>query len=137
MARLLPILVLSSERINKMKTIKSLLFLSMFAILIISSFSGCYTQLAYVADEPDPAVYHPPIAVDQTTTTVIVNYIPYDNWEPPINNSLPVASSTSATTVNQSNSQTRDSGYQRSTCGAQTPSTNSSTRTSGSTRGNR
>lgn len=120
-----------------MKTIKPLIFLSMFAILIILSFSGCYTQLAFVTDESDQPVYHPPIAIDQTTTTVIVNYIPYDNWEPPINNSLPVASSTSTTTVNQSSSQTRDSGYQRSTYDAQTSSSNSGTRTSGSTRSGR
>ena len=109
----------------------------MLTIFIISSFSGCYTQLAFVTDESDRPVYHPPIAVDQTTTTVIVNYIPYDNWEPPINNSLPVASSTSTTNTNQSCSQPRESGYQRSIGEIHTTNSKTEIRTSGSTRGNR
>jgi hypothetical protein len=139
-ARLLLFILLSSERNIKMKTIKASLLLPLLTILFSLAISGCYTQLAFVYDKQYSTV------VSSSTMNyqpeIVTVYVPvpiYDPPSPPVYYPVSTAGSTSTVIEPQSQSQTRDSGYQRSgqSENTQTTSSVSDRRTSGSTRSGR
>ena len=106
-----------------MKTIKSSLFLSILTSFTLFVFSGCYTQLAYVADESDSIVDVSPIIIiidpspfpcpppplPRPTQPIL----PLPTQPPPVFNPLPPAKS-SPTVTKPAPQPHRDSGYQRS-----------------------
>jgi hypothetical protein len=122
-----------------MKTIKSSLLLSILTIFALLFFSGCYTQLAFVADEPDSAIDYPSTIAEQVPTTVIIDQTIFMIDRSPTSSPLPVASSTSITNETHASSPARESGYRRpsSSQDRQTVDSNSDTRTSGSQHGRR
>jgi hypothetical protein len=121
-----------------MKTIKSSLFLLIMTLVSSIALSGCYTQLAYVADDPDSTVQSTSPAFDIDPIVVIVNPI-IITPPPPVFDPPPIAGSSSVTTETPSHSTVRESGYQRSSSSQndQTVSSNSGTRTSGVRRSGR
>jgi hypothetical protein len=121
-----------------MKTIKVSILMSLLTILFSLALSGCYTQLAFVNNVPDSAIEPSPTIIYQPEIATVYVPIPvYDTPSSPAFYTLPTAGSSS--TVTESQSQTRDSGYQRysQSGNTQTISSVSNTRTSGSTRGGR
>jgi len=123
-----------------MKTIKSLLLVSLIILSFSLALSGCYTQLAFVNNEQDSAVEPSQTIINQPE--IVTVYVPVPEYNPqssPVFNSLPAAGSSATVNESQSQSRTRDSGYQRSdqSGNAQTTSSPSDTRTSGLTRGGR
>ena len=123
-----------------MKTIKASLLLLLLTFLFSLTLNGCYTQLAFVNNEPDSAVEPSPTILYQPEIATVYVPVPiYDTPSSPAVYTLPTAGSSSTVTEPQSQSPTRDSGYRRSSQSGdtQTISSVSSTRTSGSTRGGR
>jgi len=123
-----------------MKTIKSLLIVSLITLSFSLALSGCYTQLAFVNNEQDSAVEPSQTIIYQPERVTM--YVPVPEYNPqssPVFNSLPTAGSSAAVNESQSQSRTRESGYQRSdqSENAQTTSSLTTTRTSGLTRGGR
>ena len=123
-----------------MKTIKSLLLVSLIILSFSLALSGCYTQLAFVNNEQDSAVEPSQTIINQPE--IVTVYVPVPEYNPqssPVFNSLPTAGSSAAVNESQSQSRTRESGYQRSdqSENAQTTSSLTTTRTSGLTRGGR
>ena len=123
-----------------MKTIKSLLIVSLITLSFSLALSGCYTQLAFVNNEQDLAVE--PSQTNIYQPEIVTVYVPVPEYNPqssPVFNSLPTAGSSAAVNESQSQSRTRESGYQRSdqSENAQTTSSLTTTRTSGLTRGGR
>jgi hypothetical protein len=125
-----------------MKTIKASLLLPLLTLIVSLGVSGCYTQLAFVDDEQsstfEPSttiIYQPEVITVYVPVTVPV----YDPPPPPVYCPTPTAGSTSTMSEPQSQSQTRDSGYQRSgqSENTQTTSIASDRRTSGTTRSGR
>jgi hypothetical protein len=121
-----------------MKTIKASLLLPLLTFLFSLALSGCYTQLAFVDDEQYSAVEPSPIIVNPPIIMPIVPE-PIIDPPPPVYHPLPPAGSSPTVTEPQSQSRTRDFGYQRpgQIENTQTASLGSDTRTSGLTRGGR
>ena len=91
-------------------------------------------------NEQDSAVEPSQTIINQPE--IVTVYVPVPEYNPqssPVFNSLPAAGSSATVNESQSQSRTRDSGYQRSdqSGNAQTTSSPSDTRTSGLTRGGR
>jgi len=123
-----------------MKMIKAFLLMSLLTISFPLAFSGCYTQLAIVDNEQNSAVESSPSIIYQPEIATVYIPVPvYETQSSPAFYTLPAAGSSSTVTESHSQSQTRDSGYQRSSQAgnAQTANSVSNTRTSGSTRGGR
>ena len=123
-----------------MKTIKSLLLVSLIILSFSLALSGCYTQLAFVNNEQDSAVEPSQTIINQPE--IVTVYVPVPEYNPqssPVFNSSPAAGSSSTVNASQSQSRNRESGYQRSdqSGDTQTASSLSNTRTSGLTRGGR
>ncbi|MCX6121999.1 MAG: hypothetical protein NTX44_10320 [Ignavibacteriales bacterium] len=125
-----------------MKTIKASLLLPLLTMLFSIALSGCYTQLAFVEDENYSAVEPSQTIIYQPEIVTVYVPTPVPTYDPPpptVYYPMPTAGSTSTMTAPQSQSQTRDSGYQRSgqSENTQTTSTVSDRRTSGTTRSGR
>ena len=98
-----------------MKTIKASLLLPLLTILILSAFSGCYTQFAIEDDDQYSTAESTPIIIYEPV--IIPVYVPEPIYNPPstpIYNPLPSAGSSQIVTEQQSPQETRDSGYRRS-----------------------
>jgi hypothetical protein len=121
-----------------MKTIKAFLPLPLLTFLISLTLSGCYTQLALFSEKEDSTVESLQAIPNQPVDVSVYAPVPY-YYQPiaPAVNLLPTASSASNENVTQT--QPRETGYQRSDQSGTTESTNSTSnnRTSGSTRGGR
>jgi hypothetical protein len=135
----LALLVLSSERDIKMKPNKASLLLPLLTILFSIALSGCYTQLAFVDNDPDSAIEALPTDIYQPKIIPVYVTTPYVTPPPAVIYQMPAAGFTSSVTEPQSQSRTRESGYQRSSQSAppQTANPVSEIRTSGQTRGGR
>ncbi len=116
-----------------MKTSKSSLLLPILAIIFSFTLSGCYTQLAFVDDEDNSTIEPSPIIIYQPE--ILPVYVPVYDPLTPIYNPLP--SAVSSQPIKQSQSQIRDTGYQRpsQSNNTQTTSSGSNIRTSGSRHG--
>jgi hypothetical protein len=138
-AQLLLYLMLSSERNTKMKTIKASLLLPLLTLIVSLGVSGCYTQLAFVDDEQSSTFEPLTTIIYQPEVVTVYVPKPYYPQPVPVYDPIPTAGSTSTVSEPQSQSQTRDSGYQRSgqSENTQTTSTASDRRTSGTTRSGR
>jgi hypothetical protein len=123
-----------------MKTIKASLLIPLLTMLFSIVLSGCYTQLAFVNNEPDSVIEPSPTIIYQSEIAAVYVHAPvYDIPSPAVFNQLPAVGSSSSATESQSQFRTRDSGYQRPSQSENSQTTNSgyNTRTSGSTRGGR
>lgn len=105
-----------------MKSTKSVIFLSMLTFLTSLFLSGCYTQLALVEDEPDSIVDPQPTVINQTSMVVYVNEPVYYSQPAFVPSSLPIVVSSSPVPQTQSQTGTRESGYQRTVSSDQTRS---------------
>jgi hypothetical protein len=123
---------------NTMKTIQSTLSLSIVTMFALFVFSGCYTQLAYIADEPDSIIGSPAPVIYQPQTTIVIYepvYIPDPPQPPspgPIYDPLPLPGYSPVAT--EAPAPTRDSGYRRSDASEERQTTDSGTRSSGDRR---
>lgn len=123
-----------------MKTIKASLLLPLLTFLFSLALSGCYTQLAFLSEKEDSTGESTQVILNQHEDVSVYAPVPYYYQpSPPAVNLLPTASSSSNGNVTQSQTQPRETGFQRSDQSGTTQSTNSTSnnRTSGSTRGGR
>ncbi|GEM_PF-3017906 len=117
-----------------MKPIFSSLSLSIAAIFGVFVLSGCYTQLAYISDEPNSVIRDPP-PIDYQPQTTIVVYEPIYIPTPPVYYPLPTPGYSPTVTETPPPSATRDSGYRRSESSENRQTADSGTRSSGNRRG--
>ena len=123
-----------------MTQMKNLLRVSLVIVLFSFTFCGCYTQLALFSEKEDSVVESSHVILNQYEDVSVYAPVPY-YYQPsaPAVNLLPTASSSSNGNVTQSQTQPRETGFQRSDQSGTTQSNTSTSinRTSGSTRGGR
>ena len=123
-----------------MNQMKNFLLVSLLIVIFSFTFTGCYTQLAYLSEQEYSAVEPSPIILIQHEDVSIYTSVPYYPQQPaPPVILLPTAGSISTGTSSQTSSQARDTGYQRPDQSSSPQSANTATnsRPIGSTRGGR